>query len=374
MKKKLALIVISLDECFTQKGFSGGGHKVTKHLIAGLIESGIFEIDIYCKKSALTALDGMNSITVLDKKTFVKDLSAKIAQNSYDYVLSSDVLLPFGNQILHSNSAKYKSKNGKSPLAEKILTIYNSNKINKQQKCFAKNDKHIFTVSDSLKNDYVQSYGIDEDRVFVSYPAVDAVVQMPPAEQKTFFTIGSMAGGGLNKGGYLLLFALKKFVNENNIVADKFKARIIFPKFHKSGFFKLLINFLGLTDYIELLPKQSNMQEFYHSIDCYVLPSLNEAFGLVVTEAGSCSRPSLVSSTTGVRELVVDGENGFVFDRAQNPVNNLSDGLRTVFNLYFADYQKYQEVAQGAFELSKSLYWQEFTGTIIKNMKEEKRD
>ena len=269
MKKKLALIIISLDECFPQEGFSGGGHKVTKNIILGLIESNLFEIDIFCKKSSINLLDGINSINVLNKKTFVKELEQQLSEKHYDYVLSSDVLLPFGNLVLHSNSAKYKTKNGKSKFIEKILNVYNSKKIKMQETCFAKNDKHIFAVSNSLKNDYVQNYNIDEHKVFACYPAVDEAECHSP-ELKEVFTIGGMAGGGLNKGGYLLLFAIRKLKCAK---LEKLKARIIFPKIHKAFFFKALIKLLGLTDTIELLPKQSDMQSFYKSIDCYVLPS-----------------------------------------------------------------------------------------------------
>lgn len=371
MKKKLALIVISLDECFTQKGFSGGGHKVTKYLIEGLIDSNLFEIDIFCEKSSISILEGINSINVLNKKTCVEDLKLKISSAGYDYVLSSDILLPFANLIIHSNSAEFKTKNGKNLLIEKISKIYNAKKIKKQQQIFDMNDRHFFTVSESLKNDYVESYGIAENKVFVSYPAIDESNEISELVKNPCFTIGSMAGGGLNKGGYLLLFALKKFINENKIPSDKFKARIIFPKIHKSGFYTFLLKTLGLADYVELLPKQSDMGLFYQSIDCYVLPSLNEAFGLVVPEAASNGRASIVSSTTGVCELVKDGESGFVFNRSKSPVKNLSSSLLCVYDLYFNDFEKFKSVSVGAYEIVRKLDWKKFTDTIISNMKEE---
>lgn len=374
MKKKLALIVISLDECFTQKGFSGGGHKVTKYLIEELIESNLFEIDIFCKKSSVDSIEGINSIKVLNKKTFLKDLKNEIENNNYDYILSSDILLPFGNLVIHSNSAEFKTKNGKNFIAEQILKIYNASKIKKQQYIFAHNDKHFFTVSENLKNDYVQSYKIDENRVFVAYPSIDSVKEPPILNQSSFFTIGSMAGGGLNKGGYLLLFAMRKFIKENNIKPDKFKARIIFPKIHKSSFYKKLAKVLGLDKYIELLPKQADMKAFYQSIDCYVLPSLNEAFGLVVPEAASNGRASIVSSTTGVSELVKDYETGFLFNRAKSPVKNLSNCLNKVSELYFNNFDKFKEISLNSCEITKKLDWKKFADTIISNMKEEKRD
>ena len=125
---------------------------------------------------------------------------------------------------------------------------------------------------------------------------------------------------------------------------------------------------LGLQNKIELLPKQANMQNYYQSIDCYVLPSLNEAFGLVVTEAASNFKPSIVSSTTGVSELIKDAENGFVFDRTKNPVRNLAQKLEEVCNLYFENNQKFIEISENASKISEKLDWKKFAETIINNL------
>lgn len=365
MRKKLALILISIDECFTQEGFSGGGHKVTKNLITGLIESDKFEIDIYCYKSAVKNIDGINSITTLNKKNFKKNLKKIIKEKKYDYVLSSDILLPFANNLVHSNSSKYKSQNNKNKLMKFILMLYNARKIKTQETSISKN-KALFTVSQGLKKDYVQNLELDENKVFVCHPAIDNYPEFVIPLKQTHFTIGSIAGGGLNKGGYLLLLALSKLFEDNRI-----KARIIFPKFHKSGFFKLIIKYLNLQNRIELLPKQSDMNEFYNSIDCYVLPSLNEAFGLVVTEAASNFKPSLVSSTAGVRELIKDGKNGFVFDRTKMPVENLAKKLTEITNLYYNDYEKFVEISKNAQEMAQKLDWKKFVDTIINNMTSE---
>lgn len=362
MKKKLALIIISLDECFPKQGFSGGGHKVTKNLILGLIESNKFDIDIFCKKSDIQNIEGINSITVLNKKTFEKDLEEKIKKEKYDYILSSDILLPFANNLIHSNSSKYKSKNGKNKFIQFILKIYNSKKIKTQENNLPKN-KAVFTVSESLKQDYISNFNLDSSKIFTVYPAVDGSQEFIQPEQKQNFTIGSMAGGGLNKGGYLLLLALSQLPK-----SCKLKAKIIFPKIKKAFFFKFIVKILRLDSMIEILPKQSDMKSFYNSIDCYVLPSLNEAFGLVVTEAASNFKPSLVSSTTGVSELIKDTENGFIFERTKNPVKNLVKKLTEISDIYFNDYEKFTQISKKAYEITQKLDWKKFTDTIINNM------
>jgi glycosyltransferase involved in cell wall biosynthesis len=358
MKKNLALIVISLDECFSQKGFSGGGHKVTKNLILGLIESDKFEIDIYCNASAVEKIDGINSITVFSKRDNLQD---KIKAKKYDYILSSDILLPFANNLIHSNSSQFKSKNGKNKFMQFVLNFYNTKKIKKQEKNLPK-DKAVFTVSESLKKDYVSNYNLDENKVFVCYPAVDNNANFVSLFFKDFI-VGSMAGGGLNKGGYLLLGALFRLPK-----TSKLKAKIIFPKIHKAFFFKSMIKLLGLDKRVEVLPKQKDMDEFYKTINCYILPSLNEGFGLVVPEAASNFKPSLVSSTTGVSELIKDSENGFVFDRTKSPVKNLNEKLIQIENMYFNNPEKFIEISKNAYEISEKFDWKKFCDIIIENM------
>ncbi|MBQ3101480.1 glycosyltransferase family 4 protein [bacterium] len=364
MRKKLALILISLDECFTKKGFSGGGHKVTKNLVEQLVKSEKFEIDIYCKKGTTwnNTVSGINSITVFNSKHFKKDLEACLEQKAYDYILSSDVLLPFANNLLHSNSSRYKSKKCKSPLMSKVLRIYNHRKIRNQEKNISY-DKSTFTVSESLKEDYVENLKLNPDKVFVTIPATDDVQAFVEPEKKDYFTLGAIAGGGLNKGGYLLLYAMSKLPK-----SSKIKARIIFPKIKKAGFFKLLIKLLKLEDRIELLPKQADMNEYYKTIDCYVLPSLNEAFGLVVTEAAANSKPSIVSSTTGVRELIKDNKNGFIFKREIDKIENLTNKIIEVSDLFLYNHEEYVNIAKCAHEIAESLSWKQFGDVIIENM------
>lgn len=370
MKKKLALIVISMDECFPVQGFSGGGHKVTKNLILQLIASDLFDIDIFCKKSTIEKIDGINSIKVIeDKKHFAQKIQQEFQKENYDYVLSSDVMLSFANNLIHSNSSKFKSKNGKNRILQKFLQVYNAKKIKNQESCFQNNSRSVFVVSESLKRDYVENFNLDENEVFVCHPAVDNHTEIIPNRANEYFTVGNVGGGGLNKGGYLLLLAMKKIPS-----ACKIKSKVIVPKVKQIFWYKLMLALLRLQDNIEVLPRQEDMQSYYKSIDCYVLPSLNEAFGLVVTEAASNSKPSIVSSTVGVRELIMDGENGFVFDRTKNPVKNLTQKLIEIADIYFNNNEKYLELCRNAHQISLELDWKKFTDTIIQNMAEENKN
>lgn len=68
--------------------------------------------------------------------------------------------------------------------------------------------------------------------------------------------------------------------------------------------------------WFESLP-HAKVLDLMQEADVLVLPSLTEAFGLVVTEALSCGLPVIVSLNTGASELIRDGCEGFVVPAAQ---------------------------------------------------------
>jgi glycosyltransferase involved in cell wall biosynthesis len=72
---------------------------------------------------------------------------------------------------------------------------------------------------------------------------------------------------------------------------------------------------LGAADVYFLGFRQAEeLPEFYALADCFVLPSREEEWGLVVNEAMACGLPVLVSQVAGcARDLVRPGENGFQF-------------------------------------------------------------
>ena len=76
---------------------------------------------------------------------------------------------------------------------------------------------------------------------------------------------------------------------------------------------KLAIN-LGLKDKIIFtgdIP-YNNVPFSYAISDITVIPSLQEAFGLVVSEAMACGKPVIGSKVGGIPDQIVDGYNGFL--------------------------------------------------------------
>ncbi len=76
---------------------------------------------------------------------------------------------------------------------------------------------------------------------------------------------------------------------------------------------------------------ESDLATAYSECKFLVLLSLYETFGLTPVEAGLFSKPSIVTSSGGPPEVIVDGTTGFVVD----PVDYKS--IRDKMNLLLAD-------------------------------------
>ncbi len=82
----------------------------------------------------------------------------------------------------------------------------------------------------------------------------------------------------------------------------------------------------GVEGKVIFVGQSKEVWQYYAASDALVLPTFNEAFGLVVLEAMSSGLPVLVSSLAGASELVNDGVNGLI-------INDPSDALEIATKL-----------------------------------------
>lgn len=54
-----------------------------------------------------------------------------------------------------------------------------------------------------------------------------------------------------------------------------------------------------------------NMPSVYSAMDCFLLPSSNEGFGVPAIEAQSCEVPTIVNDFTALRDLVIENKTGY---------------------------------------------------------------
>ena len=66
---------------------------------------------------------------------------------------------------------------------------------------------------------------------------------------------------------------------------------------------------------MRFLGVRSDVAVIYELADAFVLPSSYETFSIVTFEAAASGVPVLATPVSGVRELVREGENGYLIDR-----------------------------------------------------------
>jgi glycosyltransferase involved in cell wall biosynthesis len=76
-------------------------------------------------------------------------------------------------------------------------------------------------------------------------------------------------------------------------------------------FADLPVNFVGYL-------QGADLGSAYASADAFVFPSLTETLGLVVLEAMAAGCPVIAANAGGIPDIVTDGENGFLFDPAND--------------------------------------------------------
>jgi glycosyltransferase involved in cell wall biosynthesis len=69
---------------------------------------------------------------------------------------------------------------------------------------------------------------------------------------------------------------------------------------------------LGVDERISWLGATGDVQRVYELADAFVMASSYETFSLVTFEAAASGLPVLATAVNGVRELIVDGENGYL--------------------------------------------------------------
>ena len=363
MKKILVITNDNRLHIFCPTGI-GGGYVVTKNLIETLAESEDIDLTVLSADTNSYDYKGIHFVN-FDFGNFseekIGELEQYIQNGNFDGVLTLNLYQMYKNSFLQSHSIAHRCSRSMFPI-NIIRKFLSRKKIKEQEFYFSFSDKNskFFAMSETIKKDYVKNLKLNPENVHVIYPGCTPVYEnCPKAVKKDKITFGIIAGSSLNKGGHLFMLVMGIV----KLLRFDFKINMISPKYEKDFVMKSIVRLFGLEKYVNILPFQSDMTNFYKNTDVLALPSLNEAFGLVVPEAMSFGHICLVSSTAGSAEIIKNNENGFVFIRSS--VFDFISSVKKIIKLYNNDFEKFSELSENAFETSKVYTWKNFALNII---------
>ncbi|WGI16645.1 glycosyltransferase [Methanonatronarchaeum sp. AMET-Sl] len=81
--------------------------------------------------------------------------------------------------------------------------------------------------------------------------------------------------------------------------------------------------------FYDFLPR-IKLPHFYSTLDAFIFPSTGETQGLVALEANACGTPVVAANTKGLKNSVIDGENGFHYNPSD--IDMLEEKIRYCVN------------------------------------------
>jgi L-malate glycosyltransferase len=112
------------------------------------------------------------------------------------------------------------------------------------------------------------------------------------------------------------------------------------------------INFLGRIEY-------KKIASYYQEASVFVLPSLNEGMSNAMLEALASGLPILATDTGGTKELVKDGENGFIIKTKD------SDDIADKIEILIKDKKLCQKMGEKSREKAESMSWNNVASEYI---------
>ncbi|MCL4376538.1 MAG: glycosyltransferase family 4 protein [Candidatus Parvarchaeota archaeon] len=307
----------------------GGLGTHSYNIVKALSEKGVI-VNVILPFKEHTAIEGVNFLT-FESELFesMYDLSTKKGMNSdSEKSLYRDVfneVEEYKNKaaelsskvefdVIHANdwvtgkaAIEIKKRTGKKLVATIHSTEYDRTagkpweRIEKEEKALIDNADTIVTVSRRLKEELISLYHADEKKTSVIYNAINREKFngiKRDSNRKVVLYVGRLS---VQKGIDNLIKAFK-IVSEKN---DNALLYIIGEGPELSNLINLSIN-LDLSDKVIFLGRvpDAEMEMLYSIANVFVMPSVSEPFGIVALEAIASNVPTIVSSQSGVSEVI----------------------------------------------------------------------
>ncbi|RIU94753.1 glycosyltransferase [Oceanobacillus picturae] len=220
----------------------------------------------------------------------------------------------------------------------------------------------IILVSNKLNNIRKQYLPeIDDDKFIVIYNGVsDNFLNIEYLEKKCRSDIKILSVSNLlrTKGIDLNIYAIAQIVERYpNIIY------YIIGEGPEMNSMKQLVKNLNLEKSIIFLGRKSRLdvRKYMLESDIFLLPSWNEAFGVVYIEAMACGLPVIGCKREGIEDIVKDGVDGFLIEP-----KSINDIVKKTINLIERPDIRYEIGVNARKKVEKRFTWEIISSQIIK--------
>jgi len=180
----------------------------------------------------------------------------------------------------------------------------------------------------------------------------------PNSKKNDVFTFGLMSRLHRVKSIDIAIEAFATFLKQQQ--NPRFRLLIAGDGEEKEKLQKIVID-NKLDDKVDFLSWVDEKRTFYEVIDCFLLPSSVEPFGLTIIEAFAFHVPVIASNVEGPTDIIRHKKNGLLFEK--NSVENLAEQMKAIYQ----DPQLIRKMVKNAKEDVRTKYNKD---SFIQNLKE----
>ena len=210
------------------------------------------------------------------------------------------------------------------------------------------NADYIFVLSEAAKKSLIRK-GVPREKVFVNSCGVDLSSFYKKEGSDSPFRIIFCGSITPRKGLHYLLQAfqeLKLPAAEVWIVGASNDFEYI--RYLKKNYTSVSIKYKGSFS-------QSQLVHVYNECTVFVLPSIADGFGMVVSQAQACGLPVITTENVGAADIIKEGVNGFVI-----PIRDV-EALKNRIKLLYDDRKFLIKMSDAALTYSKNDFaWDKY--------------
>jgi UDP-glucose:(heptosyl)LPS alpha-1,3-glucosyltransferase len=186
--------------------------------------------------------------------------------------------------------------------------------------------RQITCISEQCKEEIVQHYGLSVNDIEIIYNCVDT--EIFTLQNKLKYRTSTRVKYNIEDDAILLVFVgsgfkrkgLRHIIDALPLIDRGKNIKLLVAGNGNVRFYQRLAKEKGVSDKIFFAGVSREIHEIYAAGDIFVFPSEYDAFGTACLEAMASGLPVIVSSASGVSEIISHGKDGFVIN---HPINSV---------------------------------------------------
>lgn len=319
LKKKIAVVI-------PKYGLVGGGEQFALQLTEKIARHPRYDVHVFANRwKAVSENVSFHYLPILRFPRFLTTLSfaffanAVIARHNFDLIHTHDRIFEADVFTMHGVPHRFWVRE----VRKKGLSLFDRVTAWVEQRLITgRRCRFLLPVSTLALEKFSREFAVDPSRVRVIHPGIDfARFNLPDRAAKREEIRKKF---GIAAGDFLVLFVGMNFELKGlqTVISALAKAKASVPgkamkllvvgKGNQDKYRKIAAD-LGVGGEVVFAGVQSEgIEEIYAASEVCVLLSGFDTFGMTVLEAMAASLPVIISTQVGAKDIVTDGEQGFI--------------------------------------------------------------